>query len=168
MEFNETWREARSQRPLASLCFSCRRVNKNGRPGRSVNLKGCTLYSCARYVALWASCILYIGVGWWEKQEAQRATYRAPEYNVPPFWRNGFGSCAQKKKRKKSYRFWGQGSKAKVITKKVMVMATGSQRGLFWLCQYSRRQAKSEKKNFFSFRIRTNDPSLFNLTPYTA
>ena len=21
-----------------------------------------------------------------EKQEAQRATYRAPEYNVPPFW----------------------------------------------------------------------------------
>ena len=23
------------------------------------------------------------------KQEAQRATYRAPEYNVPPFWRIG-------------------------------------------------------------------------------
>ena len=26
------------------------------------------------------------------KQEAQRATYRAPEYNVPPFWRIGQGS----------------------------------------------------------------------------
>ena len=26
-----------------------------------------------------------------QKQEAQRATYRAPEYNVPPFWRIGKG-----------------------------------------------------------------------------
>ena len=26
------------------------------------------------------------------KQEAQRATYRAPEYNVPPFWQIGQGS----------------------------------------------------------------------------
>ena len=26
-----------------------------------------------------------------KKQEAQRATYRAPEYNVPPFWRIGQG-----------------------------------------------------------------------------
>ena len=25
------------------------------------------------------------------EQEAQRATYRAPEYNVPPFWRIGQG-----------------------------------------------------------------------------
>ena len=25
------------------------------------------------------------------KQEAQRATYRAPKYNVPPFWRIGQG-----------------------------------------------------------------------------
>ena len=30
-----------------------------------------------------------------KKQEAQRATYRAPEYNVPPFWQIGLGgkSC---------------------------------------------------------------------------
>ena len=37
-EFNETWQEARSQRPLLvySLCFSDRWLNKNGRPGRSV------------------------------------------------------------------------------------------------------------------------------------
>ena len=32
---------------------------------------------------------------WWRhtksEQEAQRATYRAPEYNVPPFWRIGQG-----------------------------------------------------------------------------
>ena len=35
-EFNATWQEVRSQRPLPSLCFSCRWVYKNGRPGRSV------------------------------------------------------------------------------------------------------------------------------------
>ena len=33
MEFNETWQEARSQRPLPSLCFSGRSVNKNVRLG---------------------------------------------------------------------------------------------------------------------------------------
>ena len=113
-EFNETWQEARSQRPLPSLCFSGRSEKQDGRPGlwladtfstsplkplsgiqrnltgskismsstkffffwgggRSENKKwppwpipqkGGTLYSGARYVALWASCyfILYI---WW-------------------------------------------------------------------------------------------------------
>ena len=35
-EFNETWREARSQHLLPSLCFSGRWVNKNFRPGWSV------------------------------------------------------------------------------------------------------------------------------------
>ena len=35
-EFNKTWQEARSQRPLPSLCFSGRWVNKNFRPGWSV------------------------------------------------------------------------------------------------------------------------------------
>ena len=35
-EFNETWQEARSQRPLPSLCFSGRWVNKNFHPGWSV------------------------------------------------------------------------------------------------------------------------------------
>ena len=32
-EFNETWQEARSQRPLPSLCFSGRSVKQDGRPG---------------------------------------------------------------------------------------------------------------------------------------
>ena len=32
-EFNETWQEARSQRPLPSLCFSGRSEKRNGRPG---------------------------------------------------------------------------------------------------------------------------------------
>ena len=32
-EFNETWQEARSQRPLPSLCFSSRSEKQNGRPG---------------------------------------------------------------------------------------------------------------------------------------
>ena len=32
-EFNETWREARSQRPLLSLCFSGRSEKQDGRPG---------------------------------------------------------------------------------------------------------------------------------------
>ena len=33
MEFNETWKEARSQRPLPSLCFSGRSEKQDGRPG---------------------------------------------------------------------------------------------------------------------------------------
>ena len=32
-EFNETWQEARSQRPLLSLCFSGRSEKQDGRPG---------------------------------------------------------------------------------------------------------------------------------------
>ena len=32
-KFNETWQEARSQRPLPSLCFSGRSEKQNGRPG---------------------------------------------------------------------------------------------------------------------------------------
>ena len=34
-EFNETWQEARSQRPLPSLCFSGRSEKQDGRPGQS-------------------------------------------------------------------------------------------------------------------------------------
>ena len=33
MEFNETWQEARSQRPLPSSCFSGRSEKQDGRPG---------------------------------------------------------------------------------------------------------------------------------------
>ena len=33
MEFNETWQEARSQRPLPSLCFSGRSEKQDGHPG---------------------------------------------------------------------------------------------------------------------------------------
>ena len=104
-EFKETWQEARSQRPLPSLCFSGRSVKQDGRPGLWLaetfstsplkplngiqrNLTGSkistsstkfvffrrmskqkflpwlicqkagTLYSGARYVALWASCLI--------------------------------------------------------------------------------------------------------------
>ena len=32
-EFNVTWQEARSQRPLPSLCFSARSEKQDGRPG---------------------------------------------------------------------------------------------------------------------------------------
>ena len=32
-EFNKTWQEARSQRPLSSLCFSGRSEKQDGRPG---------------------------------------------------------------------------------------------------------------------------------------
>ena len=52
-EFNETWQEARSQRPLPCLYYSGWSVNKNDRPGLK---KGDTLYSGAQYMALWASC----------------------------------------------------------------------------------------------------------------
>ena len=33
MDFDENWQEASSQRPLPSLCFSCRLVIQDGRPG---------------------------------------------------------------------------------------------------------------------------------------
>ena len=33
MEFNKSWQEARSQRPLPSLCFSSRSEKQDGRPG---------------------------------------------------------------------------------------------------------------------------------------
>ena len=103
-EFNETWQEARSQRPLPSLCFSGRLEKQDGRPSFwlaetfstshlkplngiqrtvtgskitmsftkfvffgpiskqkcppwSISQRGGTLYSGARYVALWASCL---------------------------------------------------------------------------------------------------------------
>ena len=104
MEFNEIWQEARSQRPLPILCFSGRSEKQDGRPGlwldetfsffpmkplngiqrnltesnistsstkfvffRAISKrkwapwtpipqKVGTLYSGARYVALWASC----------------------------------------------------------------------------------------------------------------
>ena len=103
-EFNETWQEARSQRPLPSLCFSGRSEKQDGRPGLwlaetfstsplkplnriqrnltgskismsstkfmffgpigktrwppwPISQRGGTLYSGARYVALWASCL---------------------------------------------------------------------------------------------------------------
>ena len=96
-EFIETWQEARSQRPLPSLCFSVWSERQDGRPGLwlaeafltsplkplngiqrnltsstkfvffgqiskqkwppwPIPQKGGTLYSGARYVALWASC----------------------------------------------------------------------------------------------------------------
>ena len=52
-EFNKTWQEERSQHPLPSLCFSGWSVNKC--PPCPIPQKGGTLYSGARYVALWAS-----------------------------------------------------------------------------------------------------------------
>ena len=54
-EFNETWQEARSQCPLPSVCFSGRSKKKRWPPW-PIRQKGGTLYSGARYVALWASC----------------------------------------------------------------------------------------------------------------
>ena len=37
----------------------------------------------------------------WPQQEAQRATYRAPEYNVPPFWGIGQGGHLDQPKKHK-------------------------------------------------------------------
>ena len=110
-EFKETWKEARSQRPLPSLCFSGRSEKQDGRPGLwlaetfstsplkplngiqrnltgskistsstkfvffglirkqkwlpwPIPQKGGTLYSGARYVALWASCFILWPWSW--------------------------------------------------------------------------------------------------------
>ena len=46
------------------------------------NLKFLKIYEKPSHVFIWKSS---------NKQEAQRATYRAPEYNVPSFWRIGQG-----------------------------------------------------------------------------
>ena len=51
MKLNQTWQEARIQRPLPSLCFSGRCVKKLA--ALSNLSKGGTLYSGARYVTLW-------------------------------------------------------------------------------------------------------------------
>ena len=73
-KFKETWQEARSQCPLPSLCFSVQSEKQDGCPGLwlaetfstsplkplwPIRQKGGTLYSGARYVALWASCFLH-------------------------------------------------------------------------------------------------------------
>ena len=60
-EFNETWQKARSQCfYLPNLCF---RVIQKWRSW-SFCKKGGTLYSGARYVALWTSCLcIYLGEG---------------------------------------------------------------------------------------------------------
>ena len=55
-EFNETWQEARSQHPLPSLYFFGP-INKQKWPPWLIIQIGGTLYSGARYVALWASCL---------------------------------------------------------------------------------------------------------------
>ena len=57
-EFNETWQEARSQRPLPSFMFFGP-IGKTRWPPWPIRQKGGTLYSGARYVALWASCFIF-------------------------------------------------------------------------------------------------------------
>ena len=126
-EFNETWQEARSQRPLPSLCFSGWSEKQDGRPGLwlaetfstsplkplngiqrnltgsnistsssefvffgpinkqkcppwPIPQKGGTLYSGARYVALWASC--FWRVRWFQIKEPITACQSRWRYNV--------------------------------------------------------------------------------------
>ena len=55
MEFNETLQDARSQPPLPSVCFFGL-IGKTRWPPWPICQKGGTLYSGARYVALWVSC----------------------------------------------------------------------------------------------------------------
>ena len=59
-EFNKTWQEARCQRPLQSLCFFWGRSEKTKWPPWPIRQKGGTLYSCARYGTLWASCLPFL------------------------------------------------------------------------------------------------------------
>ena len=65
---NETWQEARSQCPLRSLYFS--QISKQKWPTWPIPQKGGTLYSGARYVALWASCFLISFIFVAKKQNA--------------------------------------------------------------------------------------------------
>ena len=54
LAMHKTWQEARSPCPLPSLYFLP--ISKQKWPPWSIPQKGGTLYSAARYVALWASC----------------------------------------------------------------------------------------------------------------
>ena len=60
------------------------------RPKDSLSLKN---YHCQNFTFIWISHLKKIMLKIWLsqfqgnlRQEAQRAAYRAPEYNVPPFW----------------------------------------------------------------------------------
>ena len=81
-EFNETWQEANSERPLPSLCFSGRSEKQDGRPslwlaetfstfslkplnGIQRNLTGSKIST---------SSIKFVFLGWSEKQMAARAS----------------------------------------------------------------------------------------------
>ena len=55
-EFSETWQRARSQRPLPSLFFFLWPISKQ--KWSPWPIRGGTLYSDARYVALLAHCLL--------------------------------------------------------------------------------------------------------------
>ena len=54
MDFNETWQEARYQRPTKFVFFGPMREQKL--PPLPIYQKGGPLYSGAQYVSLWASC----------------------------------------------------------------------------------------------------------------
>ena len=57
-EFNETWQEARSQCPNTKFVFFGP-IRKQKWPPWLIPQKGGTLYSGARYEALWASCFFF-------------------------------------------------------------------------------------------------------------
>ena len=63
-EFNEIWQEARSQRPLPSLCFSGRSEKQDGRPGQSAKkVAHCT--QVHDMWPFWASCYHLIMFVYW-------------------------------------------------------------------------------------------------------
>ena len=60
MEFDETRQKASTQCPLPIFCFCADRKTDNC-PGQFMK-KGVTLYSVARYVALWTPCFNFLSV----------------------------------------------------------------------------------------------------------
>ena len=44
-----------------------------------------------KFCSFWNDICIFLILNSKKKQDAQRATYRAPEYNVPPFWQIGQG-----------------------------------------------------------------------------
>ena len=96
MEFNETWQEARFQRPLPSLCFSGWSEKQDGRPG--LWLAGWDIFDFSSETAernstkldrkqdlnvLYQVCVFWLA-GWSEKQDGRPGLWLAETFSTSP------------------------------------------------------------------------------------
>ena len=92
-QFNETWQEARSQRPLPSLCFSGRSEKQDGRPGLWL-AETCSTSPLKPLNAIWrnltwskistSSTKFVFFSGRSEKQDGRRRLWLAETFSTSP------------------------------------------------------------------------------------